>query len=61
MNLRERIEKLIDFIKERIEEYQEKSKNTKDLSMQFYYDGLVVAFQTTLQILEFHLAETEGK
>lgn len=49
------IEKEIKVIKERIEEYQKKSKEAESLALTFYYDGLVVAFQTTLSELEFLL------
>ena len=49
------IEREIKVIKERIDEYQKKSKEAKSLALTFYYDGLVVAFQTTLSELEFLL------
>ena len=55
MELKELIEREIKFIKERIDEYQKKSKEADSLALTFYYDGLVVAFQTTLSELEFLL------
>lgn len=55
--LRDAIIREIEFIKENIEEYQEKSKKADTMTMTFYYDGLVAAFQTTLSGLEFILAQ----
>ena len=54
--LRDAIIREIEFIKERINEYQEKSKNADTMALTFFYDGLVVAFQTSLSELEFLLA-----
>lgn len=54
--LRDAIIKEIEFTKKHIEEYQEKSKKAETMAMTYFYDGLVVAFQTTLCKLEFLLA-----
>jgi len=55
MNLKELIEREIEFIKERIEEYRQKSKQADSMTMTFYYDGLVVALETMLMKLKFDL------
>lgn len=57
--MKEMIKKEIEFIKEHIKEYEQKRDQSESLALTFFYDGLIVAFQTTQAQLEFILAASE--
>ena len=59
MTLRDLIIHELEFIKKHIEEYQVKAKEAQTLTMQVYYEGLVVALDTMKNKLEFDLGLTE--
>ena len=59
MKLRMLIEREIEFIKERIDEYRKKSRQADNITMTYYYDGLVSAFETMLIKLKSDLEITK--